>query len=301
MTSTSSNSTHSPLQLFEGVDTYGDGLAQNTETASILAPLNHDSDTTMLSSTYFPITDNFDFGAMFPSDNDLGAYRPTAFDGFDSLESNFGKVPLLTPPSNSPFPLQDISCHQFSRDPKHSLKDRPQSCFTIALNILPSLLTDCPTTCTLSSTSLNQQNSFAIPTIDSVISNNKKIIEAISTMLPCPCSLDDHLATIISIIAFKVMTWYAAAARDIPLSDSSSSSSSISSESPTLPFEQVLRMRAQLVLSELHRVQRLVELLSKRLEGVRSRLDAMYRPNSAPGRSAETLAGCLERDDEYPA
>ncbi|KAK4987109.1 hypothetical protein LTR66_007681 [Elasticomyces elasticus] len=310
MTSTSSNSTHSPLQLFEGVDTYDGGLAQNAETASILAHLDRDSDTTMLSSTYF-MMDNFDFGAMFPSDNDLGAYRPTAFDGFDSLESNFGKVPLLTPPSNSPFPLQDISCHQFSRDPKHLLKDRPQSCFTIALNILPSLLTDCPTTCTLSSTSLNQQNSFAIPTIDSVISNNKKIIEAISTMLPCPCSLDDHLATIISIIAFKVMTWYAAAARDIPLSDSSSSSSSISSESPTLPFEQVLyvpmtvgkyhldgadhsRMRAQLVLSELHRVQRLVELLSKRLEGVRSRLDAMYRPNSSradgPGNMNEAMS-----------
>jgi hypothetical protein len=33
-------------------------------------------------------------------------------------------------------------------------------------------------------------------------------------------------------------------------------------------------MRAQLVLSELHRVQRLVELLSKRLENVRQRTDA---------------------------
>ncbi|KAK5008813.1 hypothetical protein LTR28_003475 [Elasticomyces elasticus] len=306
MTSTSSDSTHSPLQLFEGVDAYGDGLAQNMGTASMLAPLDPGSDTIMLSSTYFPMMDNFGFGLMFPSDNDLGSCRPTAFDNVDSLRGNADKIPLLTPPSNSPFPLQDISCHQFLKDPKQLQRDRPQSCSTVALNILPSLLTDCPATCTLSSTSLNQQNSCTIPTIDSVISNNKKIIEAISIMLPCPCSLDDHLATIISLIAFKVMTWYAAAARDVPLSSSSSDSESLPS-----PSKQVLhipitvgkyhldgvdhsRMRAQLVLSELHRVQRLVELLSKRLGGVRSRLDAMSRPTSSevegPGKMDEAMS-----------
>ncbi|KAJ9640317.1 hypothetical protein H2199_005856 [Coniosporium tulheliwenetii] len=260
-------------------------------------------------STYLPMMDTFEFGSIFSSQIGSGSCHSASFDVFDSLGSNFDKAPLPTPPSPSFNSLQDLNCNQLLKDPKRLPTDRPQSCFIVALNILPSLLANDPTKCTLSSTPSDEHSSSTIPTIDSVISNNKQIIEAISRMLPCPCSLDAHLATIISLIAFKVMAWYAAAARDVPPSSSSCSTSSsggTSSEPLPSPSEQVLhipttvgkydlagadqsRMRAQLVLSELHRVQRLVELLSKRLEGVRSRTNAGSRPSSAGANGSDKM------------
>ncbi|KAK3904910.1 hypothetical protein C8A05DRAFT_31268, partial [Staphylotrichum tortipilum] len=132
---------------------------------------------------------------------------------------------------------------------------------------------------------------------------------------------DEYLLSLATLIALKVMGWYAAAAADTPpatppspppppppppalsnpwsTTTRPSTGSNSGSASPTPSpasaggggigmAEQVLRvpatvgnylvagqhqgrMAAQLVLSELHRVQRIVNVLSERLEGVRVR------------------------------
>ena len=134
-------------------------------------------------------------------------------------------------------------------------------------------------------------NRIKLPTIQTVIAKNEHTIEAVSNMLQCSCSQDGYLLATISLIVFKVLAWYAAAARRRPSGDeekdnknNDSVQSLGKSHSRNLSHsEQVLqdpaiigsyclagedsaRMAAQLVLSELHRAQRLVNQLSAKLK-----------------------------------
>jgi hypothetical protein len=211
----------------------------------------------------------------------------------------------------------------------------PNCCFAIALDILARLFSGAPAGCTLPCSDDPVAPAQA-RTIDSILSENRHIIESVTSLLDCPCSQDEYLVSLITLIALKVMGWYAAAADDPhprphPSSTSSSSSSSTTPPSPIAPFsvsmhtswpssgsvspadtsrrpststsatsvsgsphgltEQVLRLpavaggyrlsdqqqgriAAQLVLSELHRVQRLVSALTQRLESIRLRARA---------------------------
>lgn len=147
-----------------------------------------------------------------------------------------------------------------------------------------------------------QQDNKPPPTIQSVIAHNRQTIDAVRSMLECPCSGDNFLTIVLTLVICKVFGWYAAAARvgstSSPSSPSSSRSSSVSSsssgsQSPLaeqqqpqhhLPREQAVvvgnyycldgedspYMAGQLVLSELHRVQRIVNQLSMRLTGQQS-------------------------------
>jgi hypothetical protein len=135
-------------------------------------------------------------------------------------------------------------------------------------------------------------------TIESVIADNKQILDTVQTVLECRCAEDEYVATLVSLIVFKVMGWYVAVARDRssdPARDDgfgwgSGDMSGHHSRRPSVSSfeEQVLhlptvvgsycvdghhqsRMAAQLVLSELYRVQRLVTLVSRRLEALRHR------------------------------
>lgn len=131
------------------------------------------------------------------------------------------------------------------------------------------------------------QSNTTAPTIQSVIAKNEHTIEAISSMLQCSCSHDGYLLTIMSLIVFKVLGWYAAAAAPrVPsveddhsgLPTPSTTHSRQSSHSEMVVQDGTIvgnyclegadadRMAAQLVLSELHRVQRLVNQLSAKLK-----------------------------------
>ncbi len=209
----------------------------------------------------------------------------------------------------------------------------PACCFAIALDLLNRLFPNAALGCALPGDTAGSPDIASSPaaaqtqarTIDSVVSENKQILESLTTLLDCPCSQDEYLISIMTLIALKVMGWYSAAAADDPLltlltrtppsasrstspaarrPSSSSASSSVLTVSPgsAAPLaEQVLRapatvgnycvagqhqtrMAAQLVLSELHRVQRLVNALARRLEGVRVRTAALG------GRSASSVS-----------
>ena len=162
------------------------------------------------------------------------------------------------------------------------------SCFCLAraLGIMKQLFPTPSTPCSTSATQGLDKHT-TIPTIQAVIAKNEHTVESVNTMLQCSCSQDGYLLTIMSLIIFKVLGWYAAAARK-PSSPKDSNCNPQENQR-TLRLrswshsEQVLqdpaivgsyclegkdsaRMAMQLVLSELHRVQRLLNQLSAKLE-----------------------------------
>ncbi|KAK6069019.1 zinc finger transcription factor [Seiridium cupressi] len=169
------------------------------------------------------------------------------------------------------------------------IKPRGACCLMTVFNLMMQLFPNAATGCTMPGK--QQDGSCSVRTIESVISENKQVIESITKLMDCPCSQDEYVVTIISLVVFKVMGWYAAVASESSqvddLIDWNSSDSSNLTTSSSLG-EQVLhlpttvgnycvdgseqsRMAAQLVLGELHRVTRLVNMLSQRLEDLRLR------------------------------
>lgn len=174
-------------------------------------------------------------------------------------------------------------------------------CLIRALDLLKQLFPNASTACTRSSGQGYENAASQLPAIQSVVAENERTIEAISNMLQCPCSQDDYLLAIMSLIVFKVLGWYAAAARNAPVTDDSHSPSKSHPDQrrqSSCHSEQVLqfptvagsycidgedqgRMAAQLILGELHRVQRLVNLLSQRLKRHGMRNGTVGVPNGA--------------------
>ena len=147
-----------------------------------------------------------------------------------------------------------------------------------------------------------------LTSIQDVISKNEHTIEAVGSMLQCSCSQDGYLLTIMSLIIFKVLGCYVAAARKTPApSDDSHLAQGLltpvsrhSSHTEQIPHDSSItsdycpigensaRMAAQLVLSELHRVQRLVNELSAKLKAqAAKRIEVPDPPHSLICESAD--------------
>ncbi|MCJ1470523.1 hypothetical protein MMC07_009169 [Pseudocyphellaria aurata] len=198
-----------------------------------------------------------------------------------SLESGFEPV--------FPAGFEDLDFYrtEFSKDFKEP-PQRQHSCLSLALDILPSLYIP-PPMCEIMSLSPCNHQSF---TIDYIISTNKKIIESISIMLDCPCSLDGQLAFVLALITLQVLAWYDVAAKDVDSPQPKNGPSRVSGEIPHLPLGvskyqldgiHDRRVRAQLILSELKGVVRFVELLSKRFEEARARAGGSNVPTDSSG------------------
>jgi Aflatoxin regulatory protein/Fungal Zn(2)-Cys(6) binuclear cluster domain len=246
-----------------------------------------------LSSTFTDLTTDLDdffasplsFSVPDTSDTDLLGQAHFFSTGGDNCCSSKGPATLFdtfprSPPNSRASPASDAQSYHGSR-----AADSPCSCLVRALGLMKQLFPS-PSAGCMTSTIQGLDRPTALPTIQAVIAKNEHTIEAVSTMLQCSCSQDGYLLTIMSLIVFKVLSWYAAAARKTPSSgdDSHSVQSPRTSHSPHSPHsEQVLqdpavvgsycldgvdsaRMAAQLVLSELHRVQRLVNQLSTKLK-----------------------------------
>lgn len=222
----------------------------------------------LMGNTGFASLDHCFTGSDFNSLN--------GFDNVDSRVNNLNGASFSPPPT--PTFNESYGYSSFFDDRKCNTNG-VHSCLNLALNILPILHIP-PSTCTVASARPGERHISARPTIDNVISTNKAVLDSIAMVLSCSCSLDEHLAFILSLIAFKVLAWYAAAARDVDEDDSDYCSTpttervqhlSITVGKYRLEGAEHSRMRAQLILSELHRVVRSVELLSKRFERTRLR------------------------------
>lgn len=173
----------------------------------------------------------------------------------------------------------------------------PCCCLVTALGFLKELL---PNVSKAYTQPCERQTSVAdaeppFPTIQSVIAQNERVVEAMDSILQCPCSQrDGYLLTVVSLVLFKILDWYSVAGRAAPTvkataacydsynklhippphnpcydlqSLSHSSSSQFVAGSLCVDGEDSGRVAAQMVLSELHRAQRLVNKLSARFKG----------------------------------
>ncbi|KAL8747706.1 MAG: hypothetical protein Q9190_000447 [Brigantiaea leucoxantha] len=219
------------------------------------------------------------------------AVSDNAFMGIDEAIAEYTTPHQNSQSSTNGGPQTFQACHAQS----------PCCCLVSALSHFKQLFPNAPPACTVSSEQGRDNVVENVQTIQSVIADNQQALEAISNMLQCPCSQDGYVLAIMSLIVFKVLGWYAAAVRDVPASGDG--------QSPSKPFptdrhnsssyhsEQVLhfptvvgkycidgedqgRMAAQLVLSELHRVQRLLNQLSQRLKTHGSRKRGLETPDS---------------------
>lgn len=239
-------------------------------------------------------TDVGDFSSLIPMADDVGdifaSDMPSPqFDNctIDSIPTQgIGGSASVTEHQLFPTPeLSDIR----STAPCDASTNHLVCCLSIILDIIKGLFPNAPTACKHPG---GRQGPGRARTIDSVISQNKQIIDTINAVLDCPCSHDGYVISIVSLAVFKVMGWYIAAARDKtftssdgmewghdPVTFTERSDFSASDErvlcSPVMAGGYCIdsknqnRMAAQLVLSELHRVQQLVNVLSSRLESIR--------------------------------
>jgi len=211
-----------------------------------------------------------------------------------------------SPPNSRVSPMSDVQSYE-----DFGTTDTPCFCLIKALDLMKQLFPNYSPACTISSTQGFDKHT-TIPTIQAVIAQNEQTNDAVSRMLQCSCSQDGYLLTIISLIVFKVLGWYAAAARKIPSSgDNSCSAQSQRTSNSRHPShaEQVLqdpaivgsyrldgedstRMAAQLVLSKLHCVQRLVNQLSTKLK--------LQAARNGGGSNTPDSMGCESANSETP-
>lgn len=260
---------------------------------SFSTPENFDAETLAQSHIDFRAVNN----GLLGSDSVAGFSLPD--DPFSIIDEAGSELPTQSRPRSPP--NSRIPTASEARNPQDFRSQSPRCCLIRALGLLNQLFPNASKTCTHSGKQDHEKATYPLPTIQSVIAENEETIEAICNMLQCPCSQDGHLLVIMSLIVFKVLRWYAAVARKRPMTDenqSPSKSSPDQGQSPLSHSEQVLqsstavgsylldgedqgRMAAQLVLSKLHPVQRLVNLLSERLRGHGMRNGmAMGTPNS---------------------
>ncbi|KIM94478.1 hypothetical protein OIDMADRAFT_76913, partial [Oidiodendron maius Zn] len=193
---------------------------------------------------------------------------------------------LSRPESQSSLPSEALSFQDCRSEPA-------ACCLVCAIALLKQKFGNSATPCTCSKRQGFGHDSCQFPTIQTVITGNKESIETISNILQCPCSQDGYLLAILSLVVFKILGWYAAAARETRKTPGWEESQSSERDQPeprrpsSCHSEQVFQfpaildnyspgsedqgcIAAQLVLGELHHVQRLVAQLSSRLKVVGS-------------------------------
>lgn len=160
--------------------------------------------------------------------------------------------------------------------------DSPCCCLITALGFLKDLSPKTAKGCAQAGVQISADAGSPFPTIQSVIAENERIVKALDSILQCSCSQDGYLITVVSLVVFKVLDWYAAAGRAAPTvttadsyiphpfqiqtRSSSHFADSLCSDGENYG-ENSGRVAAQMVLSELHRAQRLVNELSARFKG----------------------------------
>lgn len=286
----------------------------STSFANFLSPVDGSPSSTMTDMT----TDLDDFFASpvsfsMPDISDVNALDQTYFlsPGFDSSSSNnskdlfdifpafkdvnfedavsndagsdfFGLSSPRSPP-NTRVPPSPISDTQSYEDPHTT--DIPCLCLIKALGLMKQLFVNPSTACTTASTPGFEKHPN-LPTIQAIIAQNEQVNDAVGRILQCSCSHDSYLLVIISLTVFKVLGWYAVAARKTPSSGDNSGGAhnewpfnfrhpphaeQVLQDPATvgsyrLDGEDSTRMAAQLVLSKLHSVQRVVNQLSTKLK-----------------------------------
>jgi Aflatoxin regulatory protein/Fungal Zn(2)-Cys(6) binuclear cluster domain len=194
--------------------------------------------------------------------------------GANDAFSDLLAFPMPTPrPTASASPTREV--HNFPNAPATG---QACSCLAQALGLMTQL-SQSSSTASTTWTTQGLDDSTAIQTVQDVLRQSKTAVDAVGTMLQCPCSHDGYLLVVISLIAFRMLGLFAAVVLNTPGSQASQSrrTSQTSSSEPALQDPAVessyriegkdwARMSAQAVLSELHSVRRLTKWLSSKLQ-----------------------------------
>ena len=176
-------------------------------------------------------------------------------------------------------------------------------CLSRALGVFKELLSNTTTSTSTRLKKHGHENSPSkLPTIQAIVVENEQIIDAICVVLQCSCSQDIYLLTILSLITFKILDWYAAAVQETVRPSGCSgpnhatvpeySHNSLTRSDHGLEClnnvnghhtddEEPSHLAAQLVLGELHRAQRLINQLAKRFKEHRVCKEGMTTVSSA--------------------
>ncbi|KAF2232863.1 AflR-domain-containing protein [Viridothelium virens] len=210
---------------------------------------------------------------------------------FPTVDDIMTDMAVLSQPSTPP--ATHASSLFSERRLDSSLSDPSCCCLRTALGFVQRLSPNAAAACIRSADRSTDDQTSRPLTIESIVNQNGEIIESIRSILQCPCSHDGYVLTTISLVVLKIISWYAAVARGSASPSAYNSIAEIghadtvhqSQSWPTsthskriVPFPVTVggycidggkdshRMAAQLVLSELHRVQGLVNLFSQRLK-----------------------------------
>jgi hypothetical protein len=152
-------------------------------------------------------------------------------------------------------------------------------CLPRALDVLNRLSLGCMAPCSEAEDQSHGKNSEdRLATAQSIISKNETAINDIGRILHCSCATNGFVLTIIVLVVFKVLDWYAIAvhasgtgsqqksgSHSLPSPCSSRRVSTDLSGGHYMDEVESRRQSAQAVLVELHKVQRLLSQLSPKL------------------------------------
>lgn len=244
-------------------------------------------------------------GRLIPVFNEATPYDVSQVN-FPILEEGMSEP---QPPADSHFPLGSMAFANSNAqnfDGLGTLRTEPHCCCqTRALSFVQELLPSASAANTGSEGPSHEKIEQKGHTVHSIVAENEKIIEALSMILKCSCSQDGYLLSIVSLIVFKVISRYAASAcqKIAGNCDYDQTKSDLGGGSYLFSFqkqpakslvavgncqmngESQRCMAAQLVLGELHRVQRLINLLSQQLEDHRANIGAIDRTDHPTGGS----------------
>ncbi|KAL4913098.1 aflatoxin regulatory protein-domain-containing protein [Aspergillus aurantiobrunneus] len=247
---------------------------------SLLSSSPFNADVGRLSS-FIPI--GTDVGDMFSTATESPQFDSCDIDSLPAQSLGDSVSAIEHPPFPTPAPSDTNVA-----GPGGTTSSHLTCCLTTILDIFKGLFPNAPATCQRPS---GQQHPDKARMIETVVSENKQIIDIINSVLGCPCSHDGYVISLVSLSVLKIMDCHIAAARDrIPVADDNMGwgrdvPACTGRGSPST-FHQVVRspavvgrfciygrnqnhMPAQLVVTELHRVQRLANVLSSRLESIR--------------------------------
>ncbi|KFY81276.1 hypothetical protein V500_11578 [Pseudogymnoascus sp. VKM F-4518 (FW-2643)] len=156
-------------------------------------------------------------------------------------------------------------------------------CFPYALDTLNKLFAGDATSCmmSLAEHGYSRSNGRRPSSVHTIISRNEHAVEEMSRILQCSCSANSFLLTIVALVIFKVLDWYAHAAKMATADEDETLHGNPYSSLPSPRQRSVEstvgsnrqqngrdydRQSAQLVLVELHRVQRVLSQLSPKLQ-----------------------------------
>lgn len=241
-----------------------------------------------------------DSGGMTETQNDIGSLLiPQSGINMDLAPSDISSPvgPMSAASRVTPFEPDVQMLATGKSEVTRAAKKSPCGCLAQSLDLM-KMLSAQPTSQTGPPSSESQEVPSALSHgfSHSVLTENKQSIEAVSEILTCPsCAGDSFLLAVLSMIVLKILERYATAARGQPTEAKSTASEAekasrlansilASSKDQMVVLSRTYnaprnrgRKAAQIVLSELHRVQRLVNQLSPRLK----------RSREGEGRGAE--------------